>query len=328
MQIKVSNLSKLVKKALKKYGYSPKEIKIIHEVLLYAQLRGNNQGVVKLIGKGIPKSPEAKEIEVTKETKLSVLLNGNNNMGMVVMKYAMEKALKKAKKHGFGIAGTYNTNTSTGAIGYYANEIAKLGYIGFVFAGSPETVNTHGSYEPIFGTNPLAIGVPTEKEPVVLDMATAYMAYYGLIEAKTAGKNIPEDIAYDSDGHITTDPAKAMDGAIRPFDKSYKGAGLAMMVEILTGPLVKASFTGVGNTSGSWGNLVFVLDPKLLTDRVEFAKQISQMVGKVKGTKKLPGVEEILVPGERGNRLTNKHLEIDLIEVENNLLKQLKEAAQ
>ena len=98
MQIKVSNLSKLVKKALKKYGYSPKEIKIIHEVLLYAQLRGNNQGVVKLIGKGIPKSPEAKEIEVTKETKLSVLLNGNNNMGMVVMKYAMEKALKAFNK--------------------------------------------------------------------------------------------------------------------------------------------------------------------------------------------------------------------------------------
>jgi L-2-hydroxycarboxylate dehydrogenase (NAD+) len=327
MKIQISRLENLVKKALKKYGYNSKEIKVIKEVLLYAQLRGNNQGIVKLIGNGIPKNPEAKEIEVAKETKLSILLNGNKNMGMVVLKMAMEKAIKKAKRRGFGIAGTFNTASSTGAIGYYANETAKLGYIGFVFAGSPETVNTHGSYEAIFGTNPLAIGVPSAKEPIVLDMATASIAYYGLIEAKTAGRSIPEGIAYDSEGNLTTDPAKAMDGAIRPFDKNYKSAGLAMIVEILTGPLVRASFTGVGDTATNWGNLIFVIDPELLTDRVEFATQISQMVEKVKGTKKLPGVDEIFVPGERGNRLTKQRSDTGEIEVEDNLLKALKEVA-
>lgn len=328
MKVKVAELEKLTKKALKKYGYSPKEIKVIKEVLLYAQLRGNNQGVVKLIGKGIPKSPDAGEITTVKETKLSALLDGNHNQGMVVVKQAMEKALKKAKRHGFGMVGTFNTNTSTGAIGYYANEIAKQGYIGFVFAGSPESVNTHGSYEPIFGTNPLAIGVPTNEEPVVLDMATAYMAYFGLIEAKTAGRNIPEGIAYDAEGNITTDPAKAMDGAIRPFDRSYKGAGLAMMVEVLTGPLVRASFTGIGDTAKSWGNLIFILDPELLTDRAEFAKQVSQMVQKVKSTKKMPGVEEIFVPGERGNILLKKVLESEETEIEDNLYTALREASK
>lgn len=327
MQIAVSKLTKIAKKAVLKYGYTPKEAKTILDVLMYAQLRGNNQGIVKLINKGIPKSAEAGEIKVIKETKLSTLLDGNHNMGMVVMQDALKRVLKKTKKYGFGIVGTFNTASSTGAIGYYANEIAKQGYIGFVFAGSPETVNTHGSYEAIFGTNPLAIGVPTESEPVVLDMATASMAYYGLIEAKTAGRSIPEGIAYDAEGNITTDPAKAMDGAIRPFDKSYKSAGLAMMVEILTGPLVRASFTGVGDTAKSWGNLVFAIDPELLTDRAEFAKEMSQMVSRVKGTKKMPGVEEIFVPGEKGNRLTKKHLEQDSIEVEDNLLMKLKEVA-
>ncbi len=328
MKVKVAELDKLTKKALKRYGYSPKEIKAIKEILLYAQLRGNNQGVVKLIGKGIPKSPNAGEISTVKETKLSALIDGNHNMGMVVLKLAMDKALKKAKKHGFGMVGTFNTNTSTGAIGYYANEIAKQGYICFVFAGSPETVNTHGSYEPIFGTNPLAIGIPTNEEPVVLDMATAYMAYYGLIEAKTAGRSIPDDIAYDSEGNITTDPAKAMDGAIRPFDKSYKGAGLAMMVEVLTGPLVKASFTGIGDTATSWGNLIFIIDPELLTDKAEFSNQVAQMVQKVKSTKRLPGVEEIFVPGERGNNLAKRQIEAGKVEIEDNLYKALKEASK
>jgi LDH2 family malate/lactate/ureidoglycolate dehydrogenase len=328
MTIKISELERLTKKALKKYGYSPKEIKTIKEILLYAQMRGNNQGVVKLIGKGIPKDPQAGEISVVKETKLSALIDGNHNMGMVVLKQAMEKALKKAKRYGFGIVGTFNTNTSTGAIGYYANKIAKQGYIGFVFAGSPESVNTHGSYEPIFGTNPLAIGVPTNEEPVVLDMATAYMAYFGLIEAKTAGRSIPEGIAYDAEGNITTDPAKAMDGAIRPFDKSYKGAGLAMMVEVLTGPLVKASFTGTGDVAKSWGNLIFIIDPELLTDKAEFSSQVSHMVQKVKSTKKMPGVEEIFVPGERGNKLARQGMESGEIEIEDNLYKALKEASQ
>ncbi|MBP7928296.1 Ldh family oxidoreductase [Patescibacteria group bacterium] len=324
MKIKITQLESLTKKALKKYGYTPKEIKVIKDVLLYAQLRGNNQGIVKLVGKGLPKNPEATEIEILKETKLSALLNGNKNMGMVVMKAAMEKAVKKAKRYGFGMVGMNNTNTSTGAIGYFANEIAKLGYLGFVFAGSPETVNTHGSYEPIFGTNPFAIGIPTTNDPVVLDMATAYMAYFGLVEAKIAGKNIPEGIAYDSEGNLTTDPAKAMDGAIRPFDRNYKGAGLAMMVEILTGPLVRATFTGIGDTS-NWGNLIFVIDPELLTDKTEFANQVSQLVQKVKSTKRLPEVDEIFVPGERGNKLAKRHLESGEIEVEDNLLRQLKE---
>ena len=328
MQIKTSELTKLVKKALVNQGYLSKEIKTISEVLMYAQLRGNNQGVVKLTGSGIPKDSRAGDISVAKETKLSVLLDGNHNQGMVVMKLAMEKALKKAKRYGFGIVGIFNTASSTGAIGYFANEIAKLGYLGFVFAGSPETVNTHGSYEPIFGTNPLAIGVPSEKEPIVLDMATSSMAWFGLKEAAMAGRSIPEGIAYDSEGNITTDPSKAMDGAIRPFDQSYKGAGLSMVVQILAGPLTGSSFCGIGDTKNSWGNLIFVIDPELLVDRTEFAKQISQMVEKVKGTKKLPGVEEILVPGEKGNRLTKKHLEQDLIEVEDNLLSQLKEAAK
>jgi LDH2 family malate/lactate/ureidoglycolate dehydrogenase len=295
---------------------------------MYAQLRGNNQGLVKLIGAGLPKNPKAGKIKIEKKTKLSILLNSNQNSGMVVMKKAMEIALVIAKKYGFAIVGTNNTKTSTGAIGYYANEIAKKGYLGFIFAGSPETVCAYGSYQPIFGTNPLAIGIPTKNEAVVLDMATASMAFYGLIEAKTAGRKIPEGIAYDKDGRLTTNPTAAMDGAIRPFDKSYKSTGLAMIVEILTGPLVSASFVGIGDTVNNWGNLIFIIDPELLISKNQFKTYVSQMINRVKQTKKLPGVKEVFVPGERGNRLTQKRQASREIEVEDNLFNQLKQVAE
>ncbi len=87
-------------------------------------------------------------------------------------------------------------------------------------------MTTHGSYEPLFGTNPLAIGIPSPDEPVVLDMATSAMAYFGLVQAKTAGVKIPRDEAYGASEKLITDPAKALDGAILPFDRNYKGAGL------------------------------------------------------------------------------------------------------
>src|SRR3989344_9212499 len=175
MKVKITELEDLGRKALQKYGYNEKETETILDLLMYAQLRGNNQGLVKLIGKGIPKNPLAGTITVEKETKLSLRINGHHNPGAIVIKKAMDLAVDKAKKHGIGIAGTNTTNSSTGALGYWAGQIAKTGLIGFVFAGSPETVSYHGSYEPLFGTNPMAIGVPTKQDPLVLDMATAAM---------------------------------------------------------------------------------------------------------------------------------------------------------
>lgn len=327
MKIKITELEKIVNKVLSKQGYNQKESKIISGMLMYAQLRGNNQGIVKLIGKGIPKNSSSEKFQIEKETKLSARINGGLDAGALVMKKAMDLAVSKAKTHGFGIVGTNHTYTSTGAIGYWAKQIAQEGLIGFVFAGSPETVATYGSYQPIFGTNPLAIGVPTDKDPLVLDMATAAMAYYGLIEAKTEGRTIPVNTAYDKNGKITTNPASAMDGAILTFDRSYKGAGLSMIVEILTGPLVGGSFTGFGDTSHNWGNLIFIIDPEILTDVKEFKKSVSQLITKIKSTKKLPGVGEIFVAGERGNKLAQKRLKAGRIEIQDNLYKELQKAA-
>lgn len=327
MKVKISDLKKLARKAILNYGYNPQEAKVILEILFYAQLRGNNQNVVKLIGKGIPKDKRAGKIKTVKKTKLSALLDGNYNTGMIVMRKALTLALQKAKKYGFGVVGTQNTYSSTGAIGYYAREIAKAGYLGFAFSGSPPTVCHHGSNQALYGTNPMAIGFPTEKEPVVLDMATAAMAWYGLVQAKTAGQKIPNDVAYDAKGRTTTDPVKAMEGAIRPFDRSYKGANLAMMVEVFTGPLVGASFVGLGR-KGDWGNLIWVIDPKLLGTRAQFKKQMSQLVQKVKKAKKLPGVKKIYLPGERGNKLTQKYRQSGYIDIEKNLYRELQKVAR
>ena len=98
MKITLNELTELTDKALKNYGYADDEIPIIRQALFYAQLRGNNQGVVKLIGAGMPKSPDAGEIAIVKETPVSARIDGSGNQAMVVMKRAVTVALAKAKK--------------------------------------------------------------------------------------------------------------------------------------------------------------------------------------------------------------------------------------
>ncbi len=302
MKVGIEELREVTRRAIVAQGFNAADSEIILEIIMYAQLRGNNQNVIKLLGPGMPANPSAGEMAFAKETKLSALVDGAWNQGMVVMSRATEIAISKAKAHGFGIVGTRRTNSPTGAIGYYARWMADQGLLGFVFSGSPELMAMHGSFEAFLGTNPLAIGIPSDGAPIVFDMATAAIAWYGVILANAEGKTIPDGVAYNEAGNVTTDPAQALAGAIKAFG-GYKGAALALIVEILTRPLVGASRNEDG-TKLDWGNLVFAIDPVLLADdEPSFRAAVGELITRVKNLKRLPGVDEILVPGERGDRI-------------------------
>lgn len=321
MKIKIDELNILVNKALTKYGYSQEESKIISDVLLYAQLRGNNQGIVKLIGKGIPRRPEGQPPIIVKDTPVSALVDGNKTHAMIVMDQLVDIVIEKAKKSGIGLAGNFNTSESTGILAYYVNKIAKAGYIGLAFSASPfQTTAPYGSNEARFCTNPLAYGIPTTTTPILFDMTTSSMAYYGLIEAKTAGKDVPEGTGFDSSGNSSVNPAEIMSGALRTM-AGHKGSGLALLVQVLAGSLVGAD--SFNNGSSNAGNFVIAIDPNLFTPADEFKTNVSDISTKIKSTKRLEGVEEVLLPGERGTRLLHKNIDSGEIEVEDNLLTEL-----
>ena len=326
MKVAIDELRAVTRRAISAQGFNADDTEIVLDIIMYAQLRGNNQNVIKLLGAGMPANPAAGEIAIVKETKLSALLDGGWNQGMVVVSRATQLAIDKAKTHGFGIVGTQRTNSPTGAIGYYARWMAEQGFIGFVCSGAPELMAMHGSYEPFLGTNPLAIGIPSAGQPLVFDMATAAIAWYGIILANAEGEAIPNGVAYDAQGQFTTNPEAALAGAIRAFG-GYKGAALALIVETLTRPLVGAIRKGDG-TKLDWGNLVFAIDPELLAVDLEtFKDGVGDLLGRVKQTKKLPGVEEILTPGERGDRAFEQITAAGALELDDRVWRELNEVA-
>ena len=122
--------------------------------------------------------------------------------------------------------------------GIYARQIAEFGYIGIVINnGGPATVAPTRGIDPILGTNPNAIGIPTSQGPLVLDMATSERPWGEVNLAKVENRPLVEKAFLDKGGEFTTDSDKA--AAIIPF-AGYKGYGLNFMIEILTGAFVSA----------------------------------------------------------------------------------------
>lgn len=86
------------------------------------------------------------------------------------------------------------------------------------------------------------------------------------------------------------------------MSRSYKGSNIALMIELLAGPLVGGAVQDkVG--SKNWGNLMIALDPSTLGDPRTIKHSVQLMLERVKGARKAAGVKEIMLPGERGDRL-------------------------
>lgn len=324
MKVKIEELRNKIAKVLTSNHYSEKQAKDITDVLIYAELTGKNtQGLLKLSGtEPIQNIKPQYEPKIVKETKLSALIDGGANPGILVSKMATKIAIEKCTKNGFGLVGTKNTFSSSGVIGYYATEMTKHDFIGIVMASPPGSVPPFGGIEPLLGTNPIAFGFPTNDWPIVFDMATSAITWYGLVRAKALGQKIPEGLAIDKEGNLTTDPAKAMDGAILPFEKGYKGSGLSLVVEIMAGPLVEAIFPG--SEEKGWGGLFIAIDPELLTTRSKFKENSSLLIKTLKNSKKTKGHSIIHIPGWKGFARKEELEKAGEIEIEETIFQSIK----
>lgn len=312
MKVRVSDLKTKVHSGVTKLGYKDDDASIIAETLLYAQMRGNNQGITKIATGGVPKAQDVEELKIVKENKCGVLLSGGHSM--VATGRAVEKAAELAEEHGVGIVGVNHTYTSSGAIGYFSRQLARKGFIGFVCVGNGSFafVAPDGSAEAKLGTNPFSYAFPYNGGEVVFDNATAAMAYFGIVEAKLKGEPLPVGIGFDRDGNPSTDAAAVLDGSASTF-AGHKGFGLSLFVQLLGGPFSLAGIPGANEEDGA-GTFVLAIDPGLLAGKDEFLKRSTELVEQMKSAKPLPG-QEVHLPGEQGDAVAKEAEEKGEIEI-------------
>lgn len=320
MKVKVSELRDKVLRGVKKLGYKGPDAEVISEVLLYAQLRGNNQGITKIATGGVPKASDVQPLKVVKENKCGALLSGGHSM--VASAKAADMAVELADKHGVGVVASNHTFTSSGAIGYFSRRIAQKGYIGFVCVGNGSFafVAPSGSAEPKLGTNPFSYAFPYNDGEVVFDNATAAMAYFGIVEAKLKGEALPEGIGFDKEGNPSTDAAEVLDGSIATFAK-HKGFGLSLFVQLLGSAFSLAGIPGSHEEDGA-GTFVMAIDPGLLAGKEEYMKRSTELVEHIKSAKPLSG-QKVLLPGEQGDFLAKRAEQTGEIEIADSIWEEL-----
>lgn len=331
MKIRIEALRKTAARVLLRSGKIKKEdVEKILDVLLFADMTGRStQGVIKLIGtEPLQAVTSDGKIEILKQNAVSAQIDAHRNPAPLATYVATEKVIEKCRASGIGIVGLKDFYTSNGAQAYYVNKIAQSGFVGIAASRSPGAIAPHGGREPLFGTNPIAFGFPTLEEPLLFDMASSAITWYGLVQAKAEGKKIPSDVAMDKDGVVTTDPNEAMEGAIFPFDRSYKGAGIAMVIELLAGPLVGASFCNVDAREKDWGTFILAIDPEIFGDRELFKQSASELINIVRDSKPRMTGGVVSLPGDRSRSLYKAAMISGEVEISDAVLKELKELAQ
>ncbi|HEY1066293.1 MAG TPA: Ldh family oxidoreductase, partial [Pirellulales bacterium] len=230
-------------------GLGPDEAALVGKSLVEANLRGHDShGVMRIpfyldsLKKG--EVVAGAEFTVLNESPSLVVADGNWGFGQTQAQKLTKMLIAKAQQTGVAV-GTLRRASHTGRLGEYCEMAAEAGLVSMMMVnthGFARRVAPPGGKAPRIGTNPLAIGVPTDGAPLLLDFGTSATAEGKVRVKKIAGQTCPEGWLLDSEGKPTTDPNTLYadpPGTILPMggDQSYKGFGLGLMIELFAGAL-------------------------------------------------------------------------------------------
>ena len=294
-------------------GMAAPDAKSIAELMVRADLQGSEghgvfrlpQYIRRIKGGAVNLKPD---IRVEREAAGMALVNGDNGMGHLVMRFATEKAIAKAKTAGVAWVGVKWSNHAGPASLYAAmpleHDMAGL----YLAVGTANHLPAWGGLDMLLSTNPIAVAVPAgEEPPIVLDMATT-VAAYGKVKAKAArGEMMPEGWMMDRAGKPLTDPRRANEGVLLPIG-GYKGYGLALVVGLIAGTLNGAAmgrdvidFNADSQSATNTGQAVVAIDPSAFGDKAAFKAAVDKVIRDLRASERMPGVERILMPGEQSH---------------------------
>jgi LDH2 family malate/lactate/ureidoglycolate dehydrogenase len=294
-------------------GVRPGDAEIFARIVVDADLHGvSTHGVSRLsiylerINRELI-DPRA-EIAVVRNAGCVLALDASNGMGQIQAVKALDMLLPLARQHGVAAA-TIRNSQHFGALSYYCNRAAEAGMILLAMTNCEPAMSPTGGYEAFFGTNPVAASFPTGKSfHVQIDLSTSIVARGNIIAANKKKEPIPEGWALDSDGQPTTDAQEALLGTVLTM-AGHKGYALALMVEAFSGVLSGAA---IGDSIGSMyknldrkqdvGHFFCLFNIAAFLELDEFKRRMDETIDRLKSGKKRPGVEDILVPGERSSR--------------------------
>jgi L-2-hydroxycarboxylate dehydrogenase (NAD+) len=324
LRVPVEPMRRFVEAAFVALGVPDADARTCADVLLASDLRGiESHGIGRLkvytdrIRNG--QLSAATAIEVVSDRGAVAVIDGHHGMGPVVACRAMELAIEKAKRLGLGAVAVRNSS-HFGIAGYYPLMAVREGLVGVAMTNArPSVLPTFGA-EPMFGTNPIAFGAPTDEAcPFLFDAATSVVPRGKLEVLSRAEKPTPEGWVGDQHGRSATDTNAILRGlneethGLFPLGGAgelfggHKGYGLAMVVEILCASLQGGAYLkdlASRRPDGSLrkqnlGHFFLALDIAAFGPVDEFRRTTGDIVRHLRAARRVDGEGRIFTAGEK-----------------------------
>jgi LDH2 family malate/lactate/ureidoglycolate dehydrogenase len=255
--------------------------------------------------------------QVVKETAAVLVVDGDWGLGQVQAHRLLDRLVPRAQALGLA-AGTLKQCGHIGRLGEYAEAAAqrKMAFVASVNNhGFGRGVAPPGGTQARIGTNPLCLGVPSDGDPVILDIGTSVVAEGKVRVAFNKGQQVPHGWLLDPLGKPTTDPGVLYNdprGSILPLGgaQAYKGFGLGLLLDMFVGGFSGAPCSAPNRPNLS-ANAVFflVLDIAQFAGAEHFLTEVTALAQNIRACPKADGTQDILLPGDPERRSKAQRLQ-------------------
>jgi LDH2 family malate/lactate/ureidoglycolate dehydrogenase len=311
IRVRPAALEAAARAALERGGVPADIARVEAEVMVEADRCGvPSHGVLMLprllAGLRDKRANPAPAVRIVREHGATCIIDGDNGPGRFVAVEAMARAVANARAHGIGACLAIRT-THWGRAHAYAARAAREGTIGLCTTNAIPTMRLPGVPTAALGNNPIAIGVPrgAGRDPIVLDLAMTQAALGKVATHAREGRAIPPDWGADLNGVPTADPAAILaSGLLLPMG-GHKGAGLAIMMELLTAALGGGLFGHEIAAADATGldpratKLFVAIDVGAFGNRASYEARVEELVAYLGDVDPAGGTRP---PGERGWR--------------------------
>jgi LDH2 family malate/lactate/ureidoglycolate dehydrogenase len=333
VRVPVDKVTAFIRASLAGMGVPAGDIDVITDVLITSDLWGiPSHGIahLRMYHERIKASLQLPVTLLTtvKETETTAVHDGGNGMGMVIGHRAMQLAIDKARRYGLGAVAVRNSS-HYGIAGYYARMAVREGMVGISMTNAhPSTAPTFG-VQPMMGTNPIAVGVPSDEPfPFLFDASTSVVTRGKIEVAARAKKPIPTGWAIGQDGQAITDSTTLIEkmnrdtaallpiGGLGELLGGHKGYGLAAVVEIFSAAFQQGAFLSELHDTDSQGRPNFLrighfflaMDVARFLPLDEFRRTVGSILRELRASAKAPGEEQIYTAGEKADANTQRVL--------------------
>lgn len=244
------------------------------------------------------------EPTVRSDRGAAVVWDGERLPGVWLTAKAVGLAVERAATYGL-CAIAIRRSHHIGCLAAFLPEATTRGMLAIVASSDPSDamVAPFGGRRGVFTPDPIAVGIPTDGDPILIDISSSITTAAMSERLRTEGRRYPGEWAIDADGRGTADPAALSSdppGALLAaggLDHGQKGYGLALMIEALTQGL-----SGFGRADGEaeWGASVFVqvFDPAMFGGREAFTRQTDWIAAMCRATPPIDPNKPVRLPGD------------------------------